>query len=478
MNAHQHFIGGDWVGGGATIPVINPSDGQVMAEIARGGAAEIDRAVAAAEAAMAGEWGRLDAVSRGRLLLRLAELIRRDADALARLESEDVGKPLTLATNDVQVCARYFEYYGGAADKVHGDTIPFQNGFTVMTVYEPHGVVGVIVPWNYPLQMTGRSVAPALAMGNAVVLKPAEDTSLTALHLAKLAAEAGFPAGALNVVTGLGEEAGAALAQHPGIHHISFTGSREVGTLIQAAAARNTIPVTLELGGKSPQVVFADADLAEAGAVITKAIAQNAGQTCSAGSRVIVEDAIYDRFTADLAARFEALKVGAATQDLDLGPVVNAKQCARVQGYIDLARKDGLSILAEGGLGTNLPEAGFYVRPTLIGDVPPDHRLAQEEIFGPVLVAIRVRDEAEALAVANGTQYGLAAGIWTADLGRALRLSRGVKSGQVFINNYGAGGGVELPFGGVKGSGHGREKGFEALYGFGTLKTIAIKHGS
>ena len=477
MNAHSHFIGGAWIAADATIPVINPSDGQPMAEIARGGAAEIDRAVKAAEAAMEGEWGALDAASRGRLLSKLSELIRRDADELARMESEDVGKPMTLARNDVTVCARYFEYYGGAADKVHGDTIPFQNGFTVMTVYEPHGVAGVLVPWNYPLQMTGRSVAPALAMGNAVVLKPAEDTSLTALALAKLAEEAGFPKGALNVVTGLGEEAGAALAQHPGIHHISFTGSREVGSLIQAAAAKNTIPVTLELGGKSPQIVFADADLAEAGNVITKAITQNAGQTCSAGSRVVVEDAIYDRFVGDLATRFKALRVGSASQDLDLGPVVNAKQCERVQGYIDFAKSEGLPILAEGELGTNVPEEGFYVRPTLIGDVPPDHRLAQEEIFGPVLVAIRVKDEEEALRVANATEYGLAAGIWTSDLGRAMRLSRKVKSGQVFVNNYGAGGGVELPFGGVKGSGHGREKGFEALYGFGSMKMIAIKHG-
>ncbi|QRE73698.1 aldehyde dehydrogenase family protein [Methylobacterium aquaticum] len=477
MNAHQHFIGGAWIGSEASLPVLNPSHGQEMARIARGGAKEIDDAVKAGHAAMDGEWGRLDAASRGRLMLKLAELIRRDAEILAKMESEDVGKPMTLARNDAQVCARYFEYYGGAADKVHGDTIPFQNGFTVMTVYEPHGVVGVIVPWNYPLQMTGRSVAPALAMGNAVVLKPAEDTSLSALHLAKLAAEAGFPAGSLNVVTGLGEEAGAALASHKGIHHISFTGSREVGTLIQTAAAKNTIPVTLELGGKSPQVVFADADLSEAGTVIVKAITQNAGQTCSAGSRVVIEDTIYDSFTADLAKRFKDLRVGSGEQDLDLGPVVNAKQCERVQGYIDLARRDGLTILAEGELGTNVPGEGYYVRPTLIGDVPPDHRLAQEEIFGPVLVAIRVRDEAEALKVANGTEYGLAAGIWTQDLGKALRLSKGIKSGQVFVNNYGAGGGVELPFGGVKGSGHGREKGFEALYGFGSMKMIAIKHG-
>lgn len=476
MTAQKNFIGGEWVASSRSLPVVNPSDGQTIGQIARGGAAEIDTAVKAAQFAMSGEWSRLDALSRGRLLLKLAELIRRDAERLARMESEDVGKPLTLARGDVTVCARYFEYYGGAADKVHGDTIPFQNGFTVMTVYEPHGVTGHIVPWNYPLQMTGRSVAPALAMGNAVVLKPAEDTSLTALALAALVEEAGFPKGAFNVVTGLGEEAGAALAEHPGISHISFTGSREVGVLIQAAAAQRTIPVTLELGGKSPQVVFADAPLGDAATTIVKAIVQNAGQTCSAGSRVLIEDSIYDAFTSDLAARFKATRVGSGSQDLDLGPVVNAKQKSRVESYLALASKDGLPILAEGQFGTNLPQDGFYVKPTLIGDVPSDHVLAQQEIFGPVLVAIRVKDEEDAIRIANNTEYGLAAGVWTSDLGRGLRLARKIKSGQVFVNNYGAGGGVELPFGGVKGSGHGREKGFEALYGFATMKTVAIKH--
>jgi aldehyde dehydrogenase (NAD+) len=274
----------------------------------------------------------------------------------------------------------------------------------------------------------------------------------------------------------LGEEVGAALSAHPGVSHISFTGSPEVGTLVQTAAAQRTVPVTLELGGKSPQVVFADADLADAATTITRGITQNSGQTCSAGSRVIIEDRIYDDFTADLARRFSALRIGASDQDLDMGPVVNAAQKQRIEGFLALAERDGLPILAQGEIGTNVSRDGYYVRPTLIGDVPPDHPLAQQEIFGPVLVAIRMKDEAEALRIANGTDYGLVAGIWTSDIGRGLRLAHGIQSGQIYINNYGAGGGVELPFGGVKRSGHGREKGFAALHGFGTLKTITIRH--
>jgi aldehyde dehydrogenase (NAD+) len=460
-----------------TIPVVDPSDGQVKGQIGRGTAEDIDAAVKAARAALKGAWGKLAAVDRGRLLTKLAGAVQENFDALATAEALDTGKPTRQARADITALVRYFEYYGGAADKVHGETLPYQAGYTVMTLREPFGVTGHIIPWNYPVQIFGRSVAAALAMGNAAVVKPAEEASLTTLMIGQLALDVGFPPGALNIVPGYGEEAGAALTAHPGIDHISFTGSPEVGTLVQQAAARNHRAVTLELGGKSAQLVFDDADLAEALPVVVNAIIQNAGQTCSAGSRVLVQDSIYDRFVGALADRFAQLMVGSSAQDPDVGPVINPTQRSRIEAYLERARRDGLAILAEGRISPDAPDGGFYVRPTLIGDVPPDHVLAQEEVFGPVLSVIRFRDEADAVRIANGTPYGLVAGAWTRDGARQLRLARALEAGQVFINNYGAGGGVELPFGGVKHSGHGREKGFEALFHFSTIKTVAIKHG-
>jgi len=473
------FIGGVWRtgAGGETLPLFNPSDGTLLAQIARGAAADIDAAVAAAQAALDGAWGQLTAAERGRVLLRMSAAVLEQADELARLEALDVGKPFKQGRADAVALARYLEFYGGAADKVHGETIPFANGYTAFTLREPHGVTGHIVPWNYPMQIIGRSVGAALAMGNACVLKPAEEACLTALAFARIAHEAGLPAGALNLVPGLGEEAGAALSSHPGVQHLSFTGSVAVGRLIQTAAARHTIPVTLELGGKSPQIVFADADLDAALPFLVNAGIQNAGQTCSAASRILVERRIFDEVVARMAERYRALRVGPALADLDVGPVISARQRDVIAGYLALARDSGLNIVAEATLADSAAAGGYYVRPTLVAEVSATHRLAQEEIFGPVQVVIAFDGEAEALTIANGTAFGLVAGVWTRDGSRALRLARKLKCGQVFINNYGAGGGIELPFGGVKASGHGREKGFEALYGFSTLKTVAIQHG-
>lgn len=459
---------------GATLPLENPSTGEQIGEIARGGAGDIDAAVAAAEAARWGDWARLSAAERGRILFKLGHLVLEKVEDLARIEALDVGKPLKQARADAVALARYLEFYGGAADKFHGETIPYLDGYTVYTLREPHGVTGHIVPWNYPMQIIGRSVGAALAAGNCCVLKPAEDACLTALAFADLAKAAGLPDGVLNVVPGLGAEAGAALTAHPGVHHLSFTGSVGTGIQVQTAAAQNVVPVTLELGGKSPQLVFEDADVAAALPFLVNAGIQNAGQTCSASSRILVHRSLHDEVVGRMAERYRELRVGQAMTDLELGPLISAKQKALVMGF--LARAHDLETVGQGVLH-DTPEGGHYVAPTLLAGATADHVLSRDEIFGPVQVVIPFEDEAEAVAIANGTDYGLVASVWTQNGARQMRLAKAIRSGQVFINNYGAGGGVELPFGGIGKSGHGREKGFEALYGFTTLKTVAAYHG-
>jgi aldehyde dehydrogenase (NAD+) len=461
---------------GQTLAVLDPSDGQVFDELQRSTPQDIDDAVQAARAYFEGPWSRLSAVDRSRLLMKLSQSVAAHADELAALEQRDCGKPTKQARADAVALARYFEFYAGACDKLHGETLPYLNGYSVLTWREPHGVTGHIVPWNYPMQIFGRCVGGALAAGNVCVVKPAEDACLSLLRVAQLAAEVGFPAGAINIVTGYGHEVGEALARHPGIDHISFTGSPKIGTLIQQVAAERHSPVTLELGGKSPQIIFADADLDAAIPVVINAIVQNSGQTCSAGSRVLIEQSIYEPLLQRLGQAFKALRSGPAAADLDLGPLIRATQLSRVQDFLAQAQRDGIAVVAQGEVAAGAPSGGFYQAPVLLRDVPVQHRLAQEEVFGPVLSAMAFDNEDHAVELANATAFGLVSGIWTRDGGRQFRMARRVRSGQVFINNYGAGGGVELPFGGVKSSGHGREKGFEALYGFTTLKTVAIRH--
>lgn len=480
IGKYQNLIGETWQAAvsGKTIPMVDPSTGTIFAEIAASGREDIDLAVRAARHAFdEGAWGKLAAFERGRLLMKLAMAVLDHAEELAQLEARDCGKPLKQARADVTATARYFEFYGGAADKLHGETIPYLAGMTVIGLREPLGVTAHIIPWNYPMQIFGRSVGASLAAGNACVVKPAEDACLSLVRIAELALEVGFPPGALNLVTGTGEAAGAALTAHPAIDFISFTGSPEVGTMVQEAAAKNHVGVTLELGGKSPQIVFADADLDAVLPFAVNAIVQNAGQTCSACSRLLIERSIYDRFMDRLAGAFSALRVGAAEADLDCGPLISARQKNRVEAFLGEADAAKLPILARGTIVEGSADTGFFVAPTLIGNVPPEMRLAREEIFGPVLSAIPFADEADALKLANGTDFGLVAALWTRDGARQMRLARALRCGQVFVNGFGAGGGIELPFGGVKKSGHGREKGFEALYEFTAMKTIVLKHG-
>jgi aldehyde dehydrogenase (NAD+) len=457
----------------AEVPVEDPSAGEVMAVTADCGPAEIDAAVRSA-AATASSWRLVSVPERARLLRRLSTLIARDAESLGRLESQQTGKPLRQGLRDAEITVRYFDFYASAVETFYGSAFSLDERTAVQTRWEPHGVTAHIIPWNYPLQILGRSVAPALAMGNCAVLKPAEEAPLTALKIGELALEAGLPPGALNVVPGYGESAGAALTAHPGIGHISFTGSVEVGRIISHAAADRLIPVTMELGGKSPNILFADADLERALPVIVNSILQNGGQTCSAGSRLLVADSLHAEVTSRLAEMFGAVSIGPALDDPDLGPLISGPQRDRVTSYVTAADRGGRIIYGGAPLNGGPLGHGYFFEPTLVDEVTPGSPIFGEEVFGPVLAITPFADVDEAVRLANGTDYGLVAGVWTTNVTTAQRMIRDVVSGQVFVNTYGASGGVELPFGGFRQSGYGREKGAEGLRGFAQLKTAVI----
>jgi aldehyde dehydrogenase (NAD+)/betaine-aldehyde dehydrogenase len=464
------LIGGQPVLTDSRIAVIDPATGGLLAEVTACGPAEVDAAVDAARGAFEDGWRKTTAAERSTILRAIARAVEANAGELARLESLDTGKPLSQARADVGVAVRYFDFYAGAAEGLSGSTLAGARGIFAYTLREPWGVTAHIIPWNYPIQISARTLAPALAAGNCCVLKPAEEAPLTALRLAELASQAGLPPGVLNVVPGFGETAGAALAAHPGIDHLAFTGSQAVGTLVAQAAAVNIVPVTLELGGKSPNVVFPDADLDRAAATAVVAILQNAGQTCSAGSRLLVHRAAHDRVVETIAGRFGEVSIGRGVDDPDLGPLISAVQRDRVASLVGTAG----NILTG---GEAVKGAGFFFAPTLVDDVDPAAPLAREEVFGPVLAVTAFEEDDEAVALANGTDYGLIAAVWTKDLSRAQRLVNDLRVGQVFVNGYGAGGGVELPFGGYKRSGYGREKGFEALLEYSQLKSVAVNTG-
>jgi acyl-CoA reductase-like NAD-dependent aldehyde dehydrogenase len=472
---YDHFIAGEWVppASGSYFEGTNPSTGEALGRFAGGNAQDVDRAVRSAHAAQA-EWAAVEPYRRGQILQRVAQLLRQNRERLAMLDSLDVGKPLGSALNDVEVCARYFEFYAGLADKIHGETIPAPGKHLVYTVREPYGVIGLITAWNAPMGQTGRSAAPAFAAGNAIVIKPAEQTNLSIFEFVALCIEAGMPAGAFNVVTGFGPEAGQALVAHPLVRKVNFTGSADTGKLVMAAAAKRIAPVSLELGGKSPFIVFPDADIEAAAKSAGFTLTRNAGQVCSAGTRHLVHRSVAGPFTDSFIAHLKKVSIGPGPDNPEMGPVVSSEQLERILGYVALGQKEGARLacggrrLTEGKLAS-----GYFIEPTVFADVDNRMRIAQEEIFGPVSCVIPFDDEAQAIAIANDTDFGLAAAVWTRDVARAHRVAGKLQAGQVYVNNY-HGVGIEAPFGGFKQSGIGREKGVEAMHYYTQVKTVIV----
>ncbi|HMA15721.1 MAG TPA: aldehyde dehydrogenase family protein [Kiloniellaceae bacterium] len=472
-----HFIDGGFrpAAAGGRMESFDPGRVAPFAAFARGDSDDVDAAVESARRAFETVWLDTPAADRGRILQRAAALIREEAARLAVVECLDSGKPLAEAKGDVRGAARAFEYYAGACDKLQGDTFPIGPGYLGYSHHEPVGVAAQIIPWNYPISTAARGIAPALAAGCAVVAKPAEQTPFTALLLAEILKRAGLPDGVLNVVTGTGAEAGAPLVAHPGVDHVTFTGSVATGIGVMKAAADNVTRVVLELGGKSPVIVLADCDRERALDGVMGAIFENAGQICSAGSRLIVERPLHDGFVAELCRRAAALTLGHGLRNPQLGPVNSAEQQRRIAGFIERARGNGAAV-ATGGEETTDPQTGqgWFYRPTIVADCAAGDELVREEIFGPVLTVQLAEDAEHALALANDSQYALVAGIYTRDFSAAHRLAQRLDAGQVYINEYFAGG-IEVPFGGNKKSGFGREKGLEGLLGYCRTKSVAAR---
>jgi aldehyde dehydrogenase (NAD+) len=477
VKATRLLINNRWVNSesGKTFPTINPATGDVIAEVAEADSADVDRAVRAARAAFdGGPWRKISAAERGRMLNRLADLIEQHADELALLESLDNGKPYQVAkAADLPLTIACYRYYAGWADKVQGKTIPIAGDYFCYTRHEPVGVVGQIIPWNFPLLMQAWKLGPALATGNTVVMKPAEQTPLTALRVGELIVEAGFPEGVVNLLPGYGPTAGAAIANHMDVDKVAFTGSTEVGHLIMEASAKSNLKrVTLELGGKSPNIVFADADMDQAIEGAHFALFFNQGQCCCAGSRLFVEDKCYDEFVEKSVARAKARKVGdpfdASTEQ---GPQVDQAQFDKVLGYIDAGKREGAALLCGGG---RWGDRGYFVEPTVFAEVQDHMKIAEEEIFGPVMSIIRFKDMSEVIDRANRTMYGLAAAVWTRDIGKAHAIANSVRAGTVWVNCYDVFD-AAAPFGGFKQSGIGRELGEYGLQQYTEVKTVTVK---
>jgi aldehyde dehydrogenase (NAD+) len=453
---------------------LDPATGEIYAEVSKATAVEVDLAVQSAERAFR-LWKLTKPAERGRILYKVAEAIRGNVHELAVLETQDIGQPMSMSVTDVEAAARYFEFFGGAVDKMHGETLPLGPHYHSYTERVPFGVVGHILPWNTPLQQAARGVAPSIAAGNTVVVKPASETPLATLALARIAAEAGLPAGVFNVVPGSGREAGMAIVDHPLVRKVAFTGSVETGAAIMKRASDRVIPLTMELGGKSPNIVFEDANLDAMTKSAWTAFTMKCGQICIAGSRLLVHDSIYDEVVERLVARAEKATIGPGSENPEIGPMTTQGQLQTVLEYIEIGKGEGARLVTGGGRPADPRlQNGNFIQPTIFADVKNHMRIAQEEIFGPVLSVIRFADEEEAVEIANDTQFGLAAGIWTSDLARAHRVASRIDAGQVYVNEYFAGG-VETPFGGFKYSGFGREKGLEALKTYTHTKTVTIR---